>query len=148
MVINNNDDISKLFGEMTFNNNGRKLVNDQNIYDTDYSDDSSDYETLFDNGCYSRKGVNEIKAQIQTPNQQNKNVKIRDYQPSENVIKTFIDKVNTDPYEGPVLTHEASNKLMESYKKADAMRFNNKDKCDRGTAEQVMDPRTRMIGTI
>jgi len=76
-------------------------------------------------GCYSRKGVNEIKAQIQsiTPNQQNKNVKISDYQPSENVIKKFLDKVNTDPYEGPVLTHEASNKLMESYKKADAMRY-------------------------
>ncbi|XP_060864181.1 serine/threonine-protein kinase RIO1 [Metopolophium dirhodum] len=147
LVINNNDDISKLFGEMTFNNNGRKLVNDQNTYDTDYSDDSSDDETLFDNGCYSRKGANEIKAQIQstTPNQQNKNVKISDYQPSENVIKKFLDKVNTDPYEGPVLTHEASNKLMESYKKADAMRFRNKDKCDRATAEQVMDPRTRMI---
>lgn len=50
LVINDNNDISKLFGEMTFNNNGRKLVNDQNTYDTDYSDDSSDDETLFDNG--------------------------------------------------------------------------------------------------
>jgi len=39
-----------LLGEMTFNNNGRKLVNDQNTYDTDYSDDSIDDETLFDNG--------------------------------------------------------------------------------------------------
>lgn len=54
---------------------------------------------------------------------------------------------------------------MESYKKADSIRlilyiimkcyaffesflycrFRNKDKCDRATAEQVMDPRTRMI---
>jgi len=50
LIINDNNDISKLFGEMTFNNNGRKLVNDQNTYDTDYSDDSSDDETLFDNG--------------------------------------------------------------------------------------------------
>lgn len=78
-------------------------------------------------GCYSRKGANEIKAQIQstTPNQQNKNIKISDYQPSENLFKKYLDKVNTDPYEGPTLTHEASNKLMESYKKADAMRLNN-----------------------
>lgn len=77
-------------------------------------------------GCYSRKGVNEIKAQIQssTPNQQNKNIKISDYQPSENLFKKYLDKVNTDPYEGPVLTQEASNKMMESFKKADAMRFN------------------------
>lgn len=101
---------------------------------------------------------------MNTPNQQNKNIKISDYQPSENLFKKYLDKVNTDPYEGPVLTHEASNKLIESYKKADATRFvnilfmkyyillsvkycrfRNKDKCDRATAEQVMDPRTRMI---
>lgn len=60
MVINNNDDISKLFGEITFNNNGRKLVNDQNIYDTDYSDDSSDYETLFDNGNKLKKCIHSL----------------------------------------------------------------------------------------
>lgn len=77
-------------------------------------------------GCYSRKGINEIKAQIQsaTPNQQNKNIKVSDYQPPENLFKKYLDKVNTDPYEGPVLTQEASNKLMESYKKADAIRYN------------------------
>lgn len=149
MVINNKKDLSNLFGEMTFKNYDRKLVSDQNTYDSDYSDnDSSEDDTLFDNGnlysynnykksliliiyvtvkigCYSRKGVNEVKAQIQsaTPNQQNKNIKVSDYQPSENLFKKYLDKVNTDPYEGPVLTHEASNKLMESYKKADATRF-------------------------
>lgn len=38
---------------MTFNNNGRKLVNDQNTYDSDYSDnDSSEDEALFDTGNY------------------------------------------------------------------------------------------------
>lgn len=80
---------------------------------------------IFSIGCYSKKGTNEIKAQIQsaTPNQQNKNVKISDYQPPEKLFKKYLDKVNTDPYEGPILTHEASNKLMESYKKADAMRY-------------------------
>lgn len=51
-------------------------------------------------------------------------MKISDYQPSENLFKKYLDKVNTDPYEGPLLTHEASNKLMESYKKADSIRFN------------------------
>jgi len=82
---------------------------------------------IVETGCYSRKGVNEVKAQIQstTPNQQNKNIKIKDYQPSDNLLNKFLDKVNTDPYEGPILTHEASNKLMESYKKADATRFVN-----------------------
>lgn len=89
---------------------------------------SIDWFFFFLIGCYSRKGANEIKAQIQstTPNQQNKNIKIKDYQPSENLFKKYLDKVNTDPYEGPVLTHEASNKLLESYKKADAIRLNYK----------------------
>lgn len=83
---------------------------------------------FFKIGCYSRKGVNEIKAQIHptTPNQQSKNIKIKDYQPSENLFKKYLDKVNTDPYEGPALTHEASNKLLESYKKAEAIRSNYK----------------------
>jgi len=36
---------------MTFKNYDRKLVSDQNIYDSDYSDiDSSEDDTLFDNG--------------------------------------------------------------------------------------------------
>lgn len=36
---------------MTFNNNGRKLVNDQNTCDSDYSNnDSSEEEALFDSG--------------------------------------------------------------------------------------------------
>lgn len=52
MVINNRNDVTKLFGEMSFNNHGRKLVNDQNISDSDYSDDSSMDETLFDTGMY------------------------------------------------------------------------------------------------
>lgn len=51
MIINNKDDVSKLFGEMTFKHNGRKLVNDQNTNDSDYSNnDSSEEEGLFDTG--------------------------------------------------------------------------------------------------
>lgn len=50
LLINDKDDVSKLFGEMTFKNYDRKLVNDQNTYDSDYSDDSSEDDMLFDNG--------------------------------------------------------------------------------------------------
>lgn len=52
MVINSKNDVCKLFGEMTFKNHGRKLVNDQNINDSDYSDDSSTDEEIFDTGMY------------------------------------------------------------------------------------------------
>lgn len=38
---------------MSFKNYDRKLISDQNTYDSDYSDnDSSDDGTLFDNGNY------------------------------------------------------------------------------------------------
>lgn len=51
LIINDKDDVYKLFGEMTFKNDGRKLVNDQNTYDSDYSDnDSCDDDALFDTG--------------------------------------------------------------------------------------------------
>lgn len=35
---------------MTFKNYGRKLVNEQNTFDSDYSDESSIDEALFDTG--------------------------------------------------------------------------------------------------
>lgn len=51
LIINSKDDISKLFGEMTFNNKGRKLVNDQNMYYSDNSDnDNSEDDAFFDTG--------------------------------------------------------------------------------------------------
>lgn len=51
MIVNDKDDVYKLFGEMTFKNNGRKLINDQSTYDSDYSDnDSSNDGELFDTG--------------------------------------------------------------------------------------------------
>ncbi|KAK2171033.1 hypothetical protein NP493_1112g00036 [Ridgeia piscesae] len=51
----------------------------------------------------------------------------------------------TERYSGPKLPGSAGNMLAESSRKADIIRQKVRDKSDRATAEQVMDPRTRMI---
>nr|CAD7426728.1 unnamed protein product [Timema monikensis] len=65
--------------------------------------------------------------------------------PPEKLFKRYSNKINVEKYEGPSLPGHAANFLIESGKKLDADRFRTKDKHDRATAEQVMDPRTRMI---
>ncbi|WAR23241.1 RIOK1-like protein [Mya arenaria] len=50
-----------------------------------------------------------------------------------------------EKYTGPKLSSSASSALMSMGRRNEDMRYRGKDKSDRATAEQVMDPRTRMI---
>jgi len=59
------------------------------------------------------------------PNQQGASTKLCHYQPNEKLLKKFTGKIHVGQYEGDV--------------------GRVKDKADRATVEQVMDPRTRMI---
>jgi len=65
------------------------------------------------------------------PNQQTSSNKMVSFQPQEKMFKKFASKINVDEFK---LTENSSE---------DKLRV--KDKKDRATAEQVMDPRTRMI---
>ena len=71
--------------------------------------------------------------------------KVSNFQPSDKMFKKYTHKINVEKYEGPQVSNQAINTLLESNRKAEADRFRGKDKHDRATAEQVMDPRTRMI---
>lgn len=62
------------------------------------------------------------------------------FQPPEKLFKRFEDKINVDKYEKTAL-----NAIQASERRQDADRNRQKDKKDRATAEQVMDPKTRMI---
>ncbi len=66
-------------------------------------------------------------------------------QPLEKSFSKFSNKVHLESYLGPALSNVAKNKLTESSRKSDMDRYKSRDKADRATAEQVMDPRTRMI---
>lgn len=63
------------------------------------------------------------------------------YQPHDNLLRKYSNKISVDQY----LPRSASNALAEADKRMDNARIRIKDKHDRATAEQVMDPRTRMI---
>lgn len=69
--------------------------------------------------------------------------KVSSYQPSEKLFKKYVHKINVDKYE-PM--SRKTEKFMDiNDRKADNDRIRIKDKHDRATAEQVMDPRTKMI---
>ncbi len=72
--------------------------------------------------------------------------KVTKFQPAESVYKKFAAKINLEKYEGPSgVSGSAMNPVLEQGRRADRDRRRVKDKSDRATMEQVMDPRTRMI---
>ncbi|KAL1465762.1 hypothetical protein WDU94_005305 [Cyamophila willieti] len=113
----------------------------------EYSDDDEGfYQSTGGHGTNKQSGQT-CKTKSAQSNTQTKSVdKVTNYQPSEKVLKKFLNKINVEKYEGPSsLPIHAKNALIECNKKADMDRIKTKDKHDRATAEQVMDPRTRMI---
>uniref|UniRef100_A0A0A9X1B2 Serine/threonine-protein kinase RIO1 n=2 Tax=Lygus hesperus TaxID=30085 RepID=A0A0A9X1B2_LYGHE len=117
------------------------LSGEDSIDDDYYSDDDDMYLEESGYGKNSRT-VRPVGGQS---NSQASSDKVTSYQPSEKLFKKYLNKINVEKYEGPRLPNKAANELIEANKKADAGRIRIKDKHDRATAEQVMDPRTRMI---
>ncbi|CAH1398002.1 unnamed protein product [Nezara viridula] len=107
--------------------------------------------------CYSdedmyigeSKGYGKYNGMVRTisnnMNAQQSSKKVSSFQPSDKLLKKYSDKINLEMYEGPSLPNHATNYLMETNRKFEAGRCKEKDKKDRATVEQVMDPRTRMI---
>ncbi|KAL5009412.1 hypothetical protein ScPMuIL_014993 [Solemya velum] len=67
------------------------------------------------------------------------------FQPSDKMFRKFSNKINVEKYEGPTLPNKAASALQEKGRRKEAERYRGKDKSDRATTEQVIDPRTRMI---
>lgn len=110
--------------------------------DEDYFSDHDFYRE--DNKGYGKHdGI--VRPTGGNPNSQQCSNKVTNYQPSDKLFKKFLNKINVEKYEGPPLPIHAANHLMETNRRVEAERYRNKDKHDRATAEQVMDPRTRMI---
>nr|XP_019563050.2 serine/threonine-protein kinase RIO1-like isoform X1 [Aedes albopictus] len=115
-----------------------------------YSQDDEDYSGS-DDEYYAFDVDNIRKNQAANMQQSHTNVqsssqKVSNFQPADALFKKFTNKINVEKYEGPTaLPNHAKNTLIETQRKADSDRLRSKDKQDRATAEQVMDPRTRMI---
>lgn len=125
-------------------------------YDKDDSCEEPDYENgsdelysdedLYEYNEVGKKNGPNLNINGRHTNTQQTTNKMSSYQPSEKLFKKFTNKINVEKYEGPMsLPKMAVNALMEKDRRFDADRLRSKDKQDRATAEQVMDPRTRMI---
>jgi len=112
-------------------------------YDEDEYDED-EYISDFDDDDDSRM-IARPAMQVRGPNCQSKNVQqtvnkssnVKSFQPNEKTMAKYIDRINIDKY-APLASKIGNAMDAES-------RGKNRDKSDRATVEQVMDPRTRMI---
>lgn len=123
--------------------NVKESKEEQTYSEEEYTEDDDD--------DYDSDGYEEdyqIKSSALNKNHNNQQVsqnKGSTYQPTDQLFRKYTNKINVDKYEAPHLSSKATNLLMQSEKRMDNDRIRIKDKHDRATAEQVMDPRTRMI---
>lgn len=127
-----------------------KLIQIENLkISQNYDDEEDEYseDEDFDEWEVTeyQKSQNLINGGQTHTNTQNTSDKVTNYQPSEKLFRKYTNKINVEKYEGPDLPGHAANVLIQNAKRSDAERIRTKDKHDRATAEQVMDPRTRMI---
>uniref|UniRef100_A0A182P1H2 Serine/threonine-protein kinase RIO1 n=1 Tax=Anopheles epiroticus TaxID=199890 RepID=A0A182P1H2_9DIPT len=131
------------------NKDGQEAVDGQE-WDEHYDDEESDGDDDDDDFyCYEGgelKRNQQLNLNQSHTNAQNASQKVSHFQPADVLFKKFTNRINVEKYEGPAsLPNHAKNTLIETQRKADSERLRSKDKQDRATAEQVMDPRTRMI---
>ncbi|KAK1127029.1 hypothetical protein K0M31_004643 [Melipona bicolor] len=139
-------------GQPLFRYQLSKTVQDLHISSNEKDEDDENYDDLENNDFIwdenqSKTGSKNITKNIQTQNINTQNVsnKITNYQPSDKLFRRYANKINIEKYEGPNLPGHATNLLIENDKRVERDRFKTKDKHDRATVEQVLDPRTRMI---
>ncbi|XP_012564707.2 serine/threonine-protein kinase RIO1 isoform X1 [Hydra vulgaris] len=102
-------------------------------YDDDDDDDDDDeyYSYRRDHTVNKENVINKTKSTLQ---------------PQEKQFGKFVNKISVEKYEGPSSLHgRAANHLHETAKKQHAQTVRVKDRKDRATVEQVLDPRTKMI---
>lgn len=115
-----------------------------------YSEEEYYYEDEDDDESFSYPEYNKLHkrsdfGESQHINPQFISNKVSNYQPNEKLFKKYTNKINVEKYEIHSLPSHATNRLLENEKRMEGDRIRTKDKHDRATAEQVMDPRTRMI---
>ncbi|XP_057337317.1 serine/threonine-protein kinase rio1 [Microplitis mediator] len=118
-------------------------ITEEDLETFDEADDINDDDWDVDYDEDGQKG--QIKNSNQSRNSQGVSNKITSYQPIDKLLRRYANKINVEKYEGLSLPHGAANVLNETNKKIDNQRIRNKDKHDRATVEQVLDPRTRLI---
>lgn len=110
--------------------------------DEDFDEDDSDWEWDDGVGRLTRgngwSGGNNPQANRQTAHCTAAKMST----PADKVLRKFENKINLDKL---YVTDAVINKVTEKSRQKEADMYRIKDKADRATVEQVLDPRTRMI---
>ncbi|XP_059879668.1 serine/threonine-protein kinase RIO1 isoform X1 [Delphinus delphis] len=107
----------------------------------DYDDDDDwDYDDGFGKlvRCSASGGGSNLQANRQTPSYNSAKMST----PSDKVLRKFENKINLEKLN---VTDSVINKVTGKFRQKEADMYRIKDKSDRATVEQVLDPRTRMI---
>lgn len=118
--------------------------NEEDYDDEDYEEDDDEWDWNVSGGGDFTKRYTAMRAgnnpQANRQNSNNKSLKMST--PSDKVLRKFENKINLDrlSYADSVI-----NKVTVMQKQRESDTFRVKDKSDRATVEQVLDPRTRMI---
>ncbi|XP_072289454.1 serine/threonine-protein kinase RIO1 [Eucyclogobius newberryi] len=114
-----------------------ELNDDQLDSDAEYEDDEDeDYEWAWRSGHLTTTGPNS------QANRKTSNGKYVSSTPADKALRKYENKINLDKLN---LSDSVLNKVTLMQKQKDNATFRVKDKSDRATVEQVLDPRTRMI---
>lgn len=107
-------------------------------YDDDYfyvDEDSKNLTKQYQKN--NNNGPNSVVIQSQ---------KVEKFQPSEKLFKKYVGKICLEKFEGlRGFEGNVTNRMVETQRKAESERQRVRDKAERATVEQVLDPRTRMI---
>lgn len=114
----------------------RENISNLRLEELSYESESSENDDFYDweIGEY-QKSTGQIHTNTLTTNKQT----------NQHLFHKYTNKINIEKYEAPHLTDYATNALIANEKRTESDRIRTKDKHDRATAEQVMDPRTRII---
>lgn len=115
---------------------------DEDEEDDDDDDDEWDWNESAGGDFTKRYTAMRTGCNPQANRQNSNNKSIKMSTPSDKVLRKFENKINLDKlsYADSVI-----NKVTVMQKQREADTFRVKDKSDRATVEQVLDPRTRMI---
>ncbi|XP_069944543.1 serine/threonine-protein kinase RIO1 isoform X2 [Cherax quadricarinatus] len=118
------------------------IFDDYDYGDSDYDDDAYCIDE------YSKDLTKQYHQnnQIGPNHSSNQSQKIEKFQPSEKLFKKYAGKICLEKFEGLTgFGGNVTNRMVETQRRADNERQRVRDKSERATVEQVLDPRTRMI---
>ena len=135
------ENISESFDEVQNGGSGAHVQSSASDLDSEM-EDYGDWDWEDEAGDFTKR-YNASRSVVNVSNTSGKRQST--LQPNEKSLERYGNRISVERYEGPKLSNRAANVLMQANKKIENDRLRAKDKADRATVEQVLDPRTRMI---